>query len=88
MNSAIRMTLIVAAAWLLALPGGLGWFGGFIHAAGFDVGTALQPLQARDFFALLDNFLFQLGHLGQQHGHQLPQLGRRQFIEVGWRGHT
>jgi hypothetical protein len=37
----------------------------------------------RDFFALLDNFLFQLDDLGQQHGYRLPRLGRRQFIEVG-----
>jgi hypothetical protein len=30
----------------LPLSGGLGRFGGFIHAAGFDVGTALQPQQS------------------------------------------
>ena len=78
----------LAAAWMLPLPVGLGRFGAFVHAAGFDVGTTLQPLQARDLFALLDNFLFQRGHLGQQRGHQVPQLGRRQFIEVAWRGHT
>ena len=77
-----------AAAWVLPLSAGLGRFGALIHAAGFDVGTALQPLQARDLFALLDNFLFQRGHLGQQHGHQVPQLGRRQFTEVGWQDHT
>src|ERR1700739_4496067 len=78
----------LAASSVLPCPVGLGRFGALIHAAGFDVGTPLQPLQARNLLALFDIFLFQFDYLGQQHGHQLPQLGRRQLIEVGWWDHT
>jgi hypothetical protein len=67
----------VGPAAALALEAGPGWFGGVIHAAGFDLWPTLQPLQPCDFLTLLGIRPFQLAHLLEQAGHQLLQLARR-----------
>jgi len=67
----------LAAAAALALQAGPGWFGGVIHAAGFDLWPTLQPLQPRDLLTQLGIFPLQFSHLRQQAGYQLLQLARR-----------
>jgi hypothetical protein len=61
----------------------LGRLGGGVHAAGFDVWTALQPFQPRNFLTQRANSLFEGGHFIQQFDNQLLQLGRGQTVEGG-----
>jgi hypothetical protein len=49
--------------------------GPFVHAARFDIGTALEPLQSRDLLALLSDDPLELRNLTEQLQHKLLQLG-------------
>src|ERR1700737_1939372 len=59
-----------------------------VHAARFDVGTALEALQARDFVALLRRYALQIGDLAEQPDHQSLELGRRQAVNFNRGNHS
>jgi hypothetical protein len=45
-----------------------------LHAAGLDVGPALQALQPRDLLALLGDYTLEVGNLTQQLHNEMLQL--------------
>ena len=77
-----------SAAGTLLLLAGLGWFGGLVHAAGFDIRAAFQALQPGDLFTQFDHGLLEGGHFSQQFDNQFLQLVGRQSVEGGRWLHT
>src|ERR1700689_1316359 len=77
----------LTAASRLLLPGGLRWPGARVHAAGFDVGAALQAFQTRDLFAQFSVGLFQSGDFTKQLYQQSLKLCTAQPGKGGWRRH-
>jgi hypothetical protein len=61
--------------------------GAFVHAARFDVWTALQTFQTSDLFALFGDGLLQGGDFTEQFNQQSLKLRTAQRGKGGWRRH-
>src|SRR5580704_7736263 len=77
----------LAAAPSLLPPGGFRRPGALVHAAGLDIGAALQAFQTRDLFAQFAVRLLQRGNFTKHFDQQSLKLCTAQPGKGGWRRH-
>lgn len=77
----------LAPAGPLLVFAGFSWRTAFVHAARFNVGTALQAFQTGDFLAQFTDGLLQGGDLSEQFDQQSLKLWTAQRGKGGQRRH-